>query len=189
MTATTSPTLPAPGVYAFDPVHTFLIFAARHVIVGMVRGRFGELEGSVTIDPDLGACAVGVSIDAASIETHNATRDADLRGPDFFHVEQYPTIRYEGHGVERSADGWVVNGALTVRDVTQLVSLEFKYNGVSRSPGQPDRIGFHGRASVKREDFGMTRDLLVEIGARSDRPDTWIEIDAEAIAVTEPGGP
>ncbi len=187
MTAPTLPALPAPGVYTFDPVHTFIIFAARHVIVGMVRGRFGEVEGSVTIDRDPGACTVRVSIATASIETHNAQRDADLRGPDFFHADRFPTIRYEGRGVERSADGWVVNGELTIRDVTRPAPLEFKYNGVSNSPGRPDRVGFHGRASVKREDFGMARDLLVEIGARSDRPDVWIEIDAEALAVTESG--
>jgi polyisoprenoid-binding protein YceI len=64
-----------------------------------------ELEGTVTIERDPGASTIRVSIDAASLGTHNAKRDADLRGPDFFHTDRYSTIRYERHGVEPSPDG------------------------------------------------------------------------------------
>ena len=80
-----------------------------------------------------------------------------------------------------------MDGSLTIRDVTQLVPLEFTFNGTAAAdPGAPRRVGFHATVAVKRADFGMKRELLAETGFESSAPDVWIEIDAEALEAAAP---
>ena len=180
-------TLPAPGTYNIDPVHTFAYFGAWHHIVGLVRGRFNKVTGTISATKDPADCAVDISIDTASIDTQFARRDEDLRGPDFFDVKNFPAMTYRGHGIRQTADGgWVMDGSLTIRGVTKEVPLTFRFKGMfpDMPAGQPARASFHAAAAVKRGDFGMTRDNLMELGLNAKGPDVEIEIDVEANAST-----
>ncbi|HEY3384023.1 MAG TPA: YceI family protein [Vicinamibacterales bacterium] len=132
--------------------------------------------------------SLDVSIDASSLSTQNSVRDKDLRGPDFFDAANFPAIQYHGRGIRRAGDGWVVDGSLTLRGATKPVPLSFTFKGTAPAqPGKPGRVAFHATAAVKRADFGMTRELLDEIGAVSPSPDVWIEIDAELLAAPPSG--
>jgi polyisoprenoid-binding protein YceI len=178
-------TLPTPGTYALDPPHTFVYFDARHLIVGLVRGRFDKTAGTVTVAQDPAACSLDITIDATSISTQNSVRDEDLSGPAFFDVKNFPTMTYVGHGCRKSSgNSWTVDGALTIRGITKVVPLRFTFNGTAPAQaGKPARVAFHGTAGTKRGDFGMTRDNLAELGPfPAPGPDVQIEIDAEALA-------
>ena len=175
--------LPAPGTYELDPPHTFIYFAAQHLIVGRVRGSFDKVMGTLVVAKDQADCRVDVRIEATSLSTQNENRDANLRGPDFFDAAKFPTATYRGHGIRRSGGGWVMKGALTIRGVSQVVPLAFKFNGTAAAErGKASRVAFQATAAVKRVDFNMTRDLLSEIGSESAGPDVWLEIDSEALA-------
>ncbi len=177
--------LPAPGAYEIDSPHTFVYFGARHDVVGLVRGRFDKVAGTVTVAKDPAACSLDVTIDASSISTQNMLRDEDLRGPDFFDVKEFPTMTYHGRGIRRVSGGaWTMDGSLTIRGVTKVVPLRFIFNGTAPpQPGEPARVAFHGSAATKRAEFGMTRDLLTELGASpSPGQDVEIEIDSEALS-------
>jgi len=166
-----------------DRPHRFIYFAAHHLMVGLVRGRFDKMTGTLVVAKDPADCSVDVSIDVASLSTQNAIRDADLRGPDFFDATTFPTATYRGRGIHRSGDGWVIDGSLMIRGVSKVVPLAFKFNGTAPpEPGKPSRVAFHATAATKRADFKMTRDLLSEIATQSARPDVWLEIDSEALA-------
>ncbi len=175
-----SPPAPAPGAYKLDPAHSFVHFAAQHMVVGRVRGRFNEISGTFVAGSDPQSSRVDVRIDAESVDTQNHLRDAELRGPDFFDAAAFPTIEYHATGFRRVGEKWVVDGTLTIREIVRAVPLELVYKGTAPPrPGEPRRIAFYATAAVKRADFGMTRGLLDEIGVVSDKPDVWIEIDAE----------
>ena len=179
--------LPAPGTYTLDPPHTFVTFAAQHLVVGMVRGRFDRISGTITAAKDPADCAVDVSIEVPSVSTQNSIRDEDLRSDHFFDAAKFPAMTYQGRGIRRLGRGWVMEGSLTIHGVTKTVPLVFVFKGVApQKPGQPARVAFHASAAVKRADFGMTHDLLDEIGSVSSKPDVWIEIDAEALAAASP---
>ena len=110
--ASSMDTLPAPGTYNIDPVHTFAYFGARHHIVGLVRGRFDKVTGTISAAKEPADCAVDISIDTASIDTQFAKRDEDLRGPDFFDVKNFPAMTYRGRGIRKTVrwrvdDGWL----------------------------------------------------------------------------------
>jgi polyisoprenoid-binding protein YceI len=177
--------LPDPGAYLVDPAHTFAYFGAMHHIVGLVRGRFDKVTGTISAAKDPADCAVDISIDTASIDTQVTRRDEDLRGPDFFDVKKFPAMTYRGRGIRKTADGaWVMDGSLTIRGVTKEVPLTFKFKGLfpGMPAGAPARTAFHASAAVKRGDFGMTRDNLMELEPNSKGPDVTIEIDVEADA-------
>lgn len=179
--------LPEPGSYSIDPAHSFANFGAWHHIVGLVRGRFNKVTGTITVTKEPANCAVDVSIDTASIDTQVARRDEDLRGPDFFNVKNFPTMIYRGRGIRQAADGaWVMDGSLTIRGVTKEVPLTFRFKGMfpDMPAEQPARASFHATAAVKRGDFGMTRDNLMELGPNAKGSDVEIEIDVEANAST-----
>jgi len=179
--------LPAAGTYNVDPLHSFAYFGAWHHIVGLVRGRFDKVTGTIAAAKDPAACTVDISIDSASISTQNSRRDEDLRGPDFFDVKDFPAMTYHGRGIKRAADGeWVMDGSLTIRGVTRLVPLTFRFKGLfpDTPAGEPARASFHATAAVKRGDFGMTRDNLMELGPNPKGPDVAIEIDVEADAAS-----
>jgi polyisoprenoid-binding protein YceI len=177
--------LPAPGDYKIDPAHSFAYFGARHHVVGLVRGRFDKVTGTITVAHDPAACSVDVSIDISSLSTQNSQRDEDLRSPEYFDAAKFPTMTYHGRGIRRvSATSWTMDGSLTMHGVTKVVPLTFNFNGVfsDAKPGTPARVAFHASAGVKRAEFGMgARDNLEELGILT-TPDVAIEIDVEADA-------
>jgi polyisoprenoid-binding protein YceI len=175
--------LPAPGTYELDPPHTFIVWAAKHEVVGTVRGRFDKIAGTLVVAQDPAACTVDVTIEAPSLSTQNPIRDADLKSPAFFDAAKFPTITYRGRGIHRSEAGWVMDGTLTIREVSLVVPIRFAFRGVAPAQsGKPTRVAFRGHADAKRAEFNMTRDLVEEIGANATGFDVAIEIDAEALA-------
>jgi len=197
---TATPALPPPGTYKIDPDHSFAFFSAWHHVVGRVRGRFDKVNGTITVSQDPAACAVDIAIDTATINTQVAERDEDLRGPDFFDVKKFPAMIYRGRGIHPVSgvspkSAWVMDGSLTIRDITRVVPLTFTFPGLvvqypgspNNPPGKPGRPAFHASAALRRGDFGMTRDNLMELGVPpAPGPDVAIEIDVEAEATPKP---
>ena len=174
--------LPAPGTYQVDPVHSFAYFGARHHVVGLVRGRFDKVTGTLTASKDPAACSVDITIDVASISTQKTERDEDLRGPAYFDVTKFPAMTYVGRGIRRAGNSWIMDGSLTIHGVTKVVPVTFVFNGIfpDTKPGKPVRAAFHATAAVKRADFSLgARDNLDELGTLQS-PDVDIQIDVEA---------
>ena len=185
---TSAGVLPPPGIYAIDGDHSFAYFGARHHVVGLVRGRFDKIAGTVTVSQNLGDCALDITIDVSSISTQNRERDEDLQSPAYFDVKRFPTMSYRGRGIRHVAENtWLMDGSLTIHGVTRVVPLTFTFNGMDLSvkPGNPARASFHASAATKRADFGMGgRDNLLELGDLTS-PDVQIEIDVETAEVSQ----
>jgi len=179
-----APTLPAPGTYQIDPVHTFVYFGAWHHIVGLVRGRFANTTGTITVSQDPAACALDVTIDAFGVSTQFTERDDDLRGLAFFDVRKFPTMTYQGRGIRQtSGNQWIMDGTLTIRGISKVVPLTFTFKGLfpDTPANEPPRASFHATAGTKRGDFGMIRDNKMELGVPpTPGNDVDIEIDVEA---------
>ena len=83
--------------------------------------------------------------------------------------------------------GWVMDGTLTIREVSRVIPVTFVFRGVAPAQsGKLTRVAFHAHADTKRADFAMTRDLVEEIGANATGFDVALEIDAEALAKAAP---
>jgi polyisoprenoid-binding protein YceI len=157
VTTTASELAALTGEYTIDPTHSSLGFTARHAMVTKVRGAFNDFEGTAHIDTeDPSKSSAKVVIQAQSIDTRNADRDAHLKGNDFFAMDEYPTITFESTKAEKLSDeSYRVAGDLTIRGVTKPVSVDFELTGVAEDPWGNTRIGFEGKTTVNRKDFGL----------------------------------
>src|SRR6478672_10731928 len=96
MSTTTATATAARTAWKIDPTHSHAEFAVRHLMISTVKGRFGVVNGIVTLDEgDVTKSAVEVTIDVNSIDTHEAQRDAHLKSADFFDVERFPAITFK----------------------------------------------------------------------------------------------
>ncbi len=167
-----------------DLSHSGVHFTVRHLMVSKVRGAFTKWNGTLAInDEDITKSRIDISIDAASIDTDEAKRDAHLRSPDFFEVEKFPHLTFKSTKVERkNADTLAVTGDLTIRDVTRTVVLSVEEGGRVKDPWGGTRAGYSASASISRKEFGLTWNALLEAGgvAVGDKIEIGIEIEAIA---------
>ena len=136
----------------------------------------------MTIAEDPTLSSLDVSIETASVSTHNAQRDADLRSPRFLHVEQFPFMTYRSTGIVGELDGhWTVDGTLTIRDVALPVPLAAHFTGIIADPSGNTRVGIHAHARASRHAFGLLADLERESGGVMVGKDIVITVYAEAL--------
>ena len=170
------------GDYALDVSHSRLGFVARHAMVTKVRGAFGAFEGTATIDTATPASSkVELSIDVASVDTGNADRNGHLVSPDFFDVENYPSMRFVSTDVKRDGDDWSITGDLTIKDTTKSVTIDFEQTGSAVDPFGNTRVGFEGETTVNRKDFGLTWNAALETGGVLVSDKVKLEFDISAI--------
>lgn len=173
------------GSWEVDPTHTVLEFVARYAVFTLVRGRFTTFSGSVVIDidpPHPAAAQIDVDIDASSVDTAMARRDAHLRSEEFFDVERHPKISFSSRGAMVLAAGrYAVRGDLTIRGITQPVRLDVDVFG--RAPdvlGNP-RLGLRATAKVQRAVWGITWNAPVPGGGVVLADDVDLELDVSLV--------
>jgi polyisoprenoid-binding protein YceI len=182
---TTSPATLADlsGTYVLDPAHTRIGFVARHAMVTKVRGQFTDFEGSGVVNAnDLTKSTVTVTIQAASIDTRNEQRDAHLRSNDFLAMEEYPQITFTSTGIQQTGPTSVeLTGDLTVRGVTNSVTIPFEFEGAATDPFGNLRIGFEGSVIINRKDYGVTWNVALETGGVLVSDKITLEFEISAI--------
>lgn len=168
------------GTWDIDPMHTEVGFSVRHLMVSKVRGRFTRFEGSFVTAADPLDSSATASIEMASIDTNNPTRDDDLRSANFFEADKYPQMTYRSTGLRLDGEDFVLDGELTAHGVTRAVPLRLEVNGFGADPFGNQRCGFTATGSLNRSDFGMTFNVPLDGGGVmvGDRIDLTIEVEA-----------
>ena len=180
MSTSVSPNVGTTATWNIDPAHTQAEFSAKHLMIATVRGHFGNVSGTVVIQNDDPTTAkVDVSIDAKSLDTRDAKRDAHLRSPDFFDVEKHPTIGFRSTQVERAGDGFRLTGDLTIAGVTKPVTLDVQDEGRARDPWGNEKAAFSATTKIKRSEFGLTWNVALEAGGVLVGDDIKITIEAQ----------
>ena len=166
----TTSTIPATlsdlsGNYVIDPAHTRIGFVARHAMVTKVRGAIGQL-----------------TIQAASIDTRNEQRDAHLRSNDFLAMEEYPQITFVATHVRQASPTTLqLTGDLTIRGVTNSVTIPFEFEGAATDPFGNLRIGFEGSTVINRKDYGIAWNAALETGGVLVSDKITLEFEVSAI--------
>ena len=173
--------LPIPGRWEIDPGHTEVAFIGRHFMLTKVRGRFTGVSGVIEVAEEPGESIVAVTIDMASVESGSQARDDHLRSPDFFDVARHPTASFSGHAADWQGTRGLLAGELTIRGVTRPVTLQAEYLGHVADPWGGQRAIFTAEATLNREDWGLTWNMLLDGGGLLVSKDIRIEIEAEAL--------
>ena len=159
------------AVWKFDPMHTQVEFAAKHLGMMTVRGHFNEVTASGTIDVEHPEKShIEATINTASIRTHNDQRDKDLRSSNFLEIDKYPTMSFKSTKIEhQGGDRYKVTGDLDV----------VKY-GEFNDPMMGHRIGYAAETKINRKDFGMRFDAMLD-GKFVVSNDIQINIEGEIV--------
>jgi polyisoprenoid-binding protein YceI len=144
------------GTWKLDPNHSDVGFVVGHLVMSKVHGRFDAFSGTVVTDEDLDRSSVSVSIDAASVDTHLAVRDNQVRSADFLDAEHFPNITFESTAVRDEAGRYFVDGDLTIRGTTRPVTLDLTVNGFSPDTFGAVRVSFSATTTIDRNDFGVS---------------------------------
>jgi polyisoprenoid-binding protein YceI len=173
--------------WQIDSAHSHVQFSVRHMMIATVRGSFEQFSGTVAGDEqDPPGATVDVRIEAASLDTRDAKRDAHLRSPDFLNVEQYPYLYFKSTRIEQvdSRRARLI-GDLTIRDVTKEVALDVEYAGQAKSPWGTISAGFSAQAKISRKDWGLNWNVALETGGVLVGDEITINIELELVKQVE----
>lgn len=144
--------------WKIDPNHSAAQFAVRHMGISTVRGEFNKMSGTVDYDPkDLSKTSLEATIDATTVDTRVEMRDKDLRSPNFFDVEKYPTITFRSKRAESAGTGKLkITGDLTIHGVTKEVVLDVDGpTAPVKDPRGNIHMGASASTKINRRDFGV----------------------------------
>jgi polyisoprenoid-binding protein YceI len=157
------------STWRLDPAHSSVEFSVKHMMMTTVRGRFKEIEATLTADEEHPeGCCVELTIQVASIDTGMADRDAHLRSPDFFDAERHPTITFRSRRLEGDfggeGDRFQIVGDLAIHGQTMEVTLDCTFAGRGTDPWGKERAGFSARTEIDRRDWGLKWNQVIETG-------------------------
>lgn len=168
--------------WLIDPSHSQVRFSVKHMVVATVQGSFQKFTGSLDLDDkDPTKSVVDVSIDAASIDTHEPKRDAHLKSPDFFDAEKNPKITFKSTKVEKAGKNKLkVTGDLSMRGVTKPIVLNVDGpTAEMKNPwGVPVRV-VAAQAKINRKDWGLNWNKALEAGGVLVGDEVTLDITAE----------
>ncbi|MCW2947848.1 MAG: YceI family protein [Actinoallomurus sp.] len=179
MTASTTDLGLTTGTWNIDPAHSEVTFAIRHLMT-KVRGSFTDFSGSVVVAENVQSSTATAEIKLASIDTRNPDRDAHVRSSDILDAENHPAMTFVTKGVRADGGDYLVDGELTIKDVTRPVTLELEFNGIGEDPWGGTRAGFAATTSISRKEFGI--EFNVPLGGDKallgDKVDIQLEVQA-----------
>ena len=174
--------------WSVDPSHSSAEFSIRHLMISTVRGRFGQLSGTIVGDPsNLTGGSADLRIDASSVDTRQSERDAHLRSKDFFEVDQYPALTFHSREIRPIAkDKYEVIGDLTIRDVTRPVSVKVESSGTTKDPWGGTRAGFSAETRLNRKDYGLNWNQVIEAGGVLVGDEVRVQVELEVVLDENP---
>lgn len=153
--------------WAIDASHSEVMFKVRHLMITTVTGHFRKFDLQVETEGDdfSRAGSLVFTADIDSVDTNSAQRDGHLKSEEFFAADKFPQLKFIGKKVEKKGDSaFVLTGDLTIRDITQQVSLDVEYGGLVTDPWGQTRAGFTVHGKINRKEFNLTWHAVTEAG-------------------------
>ena len=166
------------GNYNIDASHTNAGFTVKHMMITNVTGKFNDVAGSFEFDEKTKTLkSISGEIVTASIDTSNEKRDEHLKAPELFDATQFPKITFKSTKIEKNR----VQGELTMKGVTKVVTLDLETSDVIKDPWGKQRTGFSLNGKIKRSDFGISWNKALETGGVAVSDEVKLNIDIEGI--------
>ena len=154
----------ASAAWTLDPSHTNIGFEVDHLGLTKTPGQFRKFNAQVAFDDErIEKSSVTFTIDAGSIDTLSAVRDADLRGDKWLDAQRFPSITFTSRTVRRiDASRFVISGDLTIRGKTLPVDFEGRITNRVENPFlKVPSMGFVASTVIRRTTFGIAEYLPV----------------------------
>jgi polyisoprenoid-binding protein YceI len=177
------------GIWKVDKAHTRVGFAVKSLGILTVRGEFREFDGVLEIGEDFADMHAYGRVNAASIDTNLAPRDAHLRSTDFLSAERHPELTFRSKAIEPvGADTLRIIGDLSINGVTNDVELTAELDGIETGPEDEELLRLEVTGEVSRKAFAMT--FLAALGSAVVADKVTIVLDVAAVRAhaAPPGG-
>ena len=138
-----------------DASHSNVKFSVSHLVVSEVEGSFRVFDGSIDAPTDdFNNATINFTVDVASINTDNENRDKHLKSDDFFNAAKYPKMTFKSTSFKKGkGNNYVLEGNLTIRDVTKKMKFNVTYGGTIKDPWGNTKAGFKTTATISRKEF------------------------------------
>lgn len=152
--------------WVLDPVHSELTFKVRHLMITNVKGEFRNFNVSAESNgTDFSNAKFLVDIDADSINTNNADRDAHLKSADFFDTGNHKKITFESTQLNKlDDDNYQLKGILSIRGTSKEIVLDVDFGGFIKDPYGNEKAGFSVSGKFNRSDWGLNWNSALETG-------------------------
>lgn len=172
--------------WVVDPMHTEIQFKVKHLMITTVTGYFSKFDAAATTEgEDFSTAEISFSADINSVNTNNADRDNHLKSPDFFNAEQYPKMTFSNGKLENNGDDFKLTGDLTIKDVTNQVTLDVEFGGTVVDGYGQNKAGFTLSGKISRKAFGLTWNAVTEAGKVVVSDDVRINAEVQLTQVVE----
>ena len=172
------------SIWNIDPTHTVAEFKVRHMMISNVKGQFAKVTGALTLDDsNLANSHVEAIIDAGSIETRDAQRDAHLKSADFFDVEKFPSLMFKSTSISVVRPGELaVEGELTIRDITRTVPFDVEGpTPPAKEPWGNLRVAASATVKISRKEFGLVWNTTLENGGLLVGDEVTVTLDVQFV--------
>ena len=168
--------------WAVDDSHSSIEFSVKHMMFAKVKGVFSNFEAVVEADPaDLTTADIQFTIDTSSVDTRNADRDAHLKSPDFFDVENHKELTFKSTKIVKTDENeYDVTGDVTILGTTHSETFTIESGGIGKDPWGNEVAAFSGEGKIKRSDYGLTWNAALETGGVLVGDEIKISIEIEA---------
>ena len=173
------------GTWEIDPAHTHVGFVARHLMVSKVRGSFTKVEGQIITAANPLESSATATIDMDSLNTGNEQRNSDVKGENFLDTANHPTMTYRSTGIRQEGGELLVDGDLTIKGITNPVTLTVEVNGFGPDPYGGTRAGLSATGELNRTDYGITANMVLPTGGVMVSEKIQLIVEVEASLKTE----
>lgn len=174
----------ATSKWVLDPTHSEILFRVKHLMITNVKGEFRNFTGEINGE-NLFTSPVKLTIDSSSIFTNNDDRDNHLKSADFLEVDKYPELTFESTKLEKKADDeFKLTGLLTIKGVTNEVTVDVEFGGTQKDPWGNEKAGFSVSGKINRKDWGLTWNAALESGGVLVSDDVRIQAEVQFVKQT-----
>ncbi|RZJ74211.1 MAG: polyisoprenoid-binding protein [Flavobacterium sp.] len=152
--------------WVLDPMHSEVQFKVKHLVISTVTGSFKSFEANLeTENEDFTGAKIQFRLNVKSLDTNQEQRDNHLKSADFFSAEQYPKISFASSSFIKDGEAYTLVGNLTIKDVTNPVSLAVEHGGIAGDFHGNTKAGFQISGKINRKEFGLLWDGVTEAGS------------------------
>ncbi len=146
------------AIYTVEPGHTFVYFEVVHSATSTTRGRFDNVQGTITLNQSAKTGHAEIVIDPASVSSGIAPFDEHLRTKDFLNTAAFPKVTFAGDGFTFEGDKiTALSGLLTLLGKTQPVTLlATRFNCYENPRTKGHVCGGDFSTTIRRSAFGMS---------------------------------
>jgi polyisoprenoid-binding protein YceI len=182
-TVGTATALPV-GAWQSDPTHSSASFAVKHMVVATFRGRFEDLDATLTVGED-GSAELKGAVRAGSIVVKDENLQAHLGSPDFFDTERYPELRFVSKSIRREGEQLVLDGDLTIKDHTHPIEARGTITDPVETLGGAVKIGLTLETVIDRTKYGLNWNAPLPKGGVALADDVKLTVELELAAAVE----